>query len=167
MRDSSEGFLDLDLGRQAKLPKELQPGANANVPPPSPRAWGAQRKFDLLCIKKAGPDGKLNYVLSGIDLQLWEIDRYDAKKISEFIKRGELPKGRRLDGELLLHRDAKVGDVPAKKSSFLYVTREQGMGLITITDFVTQAKDITGMFGAPAGVGFYRGVRFDYLPIAR
>jgi hypothetical protein len=45
------------------------------------------------------------------------------------------------------------------------MTREGSWGLIRVTDRVTEARDITGQIGAPQGVGFHKGVRFDHEQI--
>ena len=37
--------------------------------------------------------------------------------------------------------------------------------MIEVTDRITQKKDITGMLRAPAGVGFYKGVKFNHTDI--
>jgi hypothetical protein len=39
------------------------------------------------------------------------------------------------------------------------------MGVIEVTDRVTRVADLTGMAGAPAGVGFHKGVRFNLTTI--
>lgn len=93
-------------------------------------------------------------------MQVWEIKRSDAKKLATFLAKGTLPTGRKLDGDLLLHQNAQGELESAKRSCFLYMTRQQGLGVIEIDDFVTTARDITGMFNVPKGVGFNRGVRF-------
>ena len=84
------------------------------------------------------------------------------------MKKGQIPEGRKLDQPALLHFDQKSSKYVAQTDvSFLYLTTDHGLGIITITDFVTEARDITGMAGAPKGVGFHRGVRFDVTAIAR
>ena len=113
-------------------------------------------------------DGKITYTLIGIGLQLWEIDPFDAENIAKRVAEGKLPEGREVK-DALLHYDARTDQyVPKRGSSFVYVTREHGLGVITITDFVTQVRDLTGSpLSPPQGVGFHRGVRFNYKSIVR
>ena len=130
--------------------------------------WASDHGVDLMCVAQPLDDGTVQYVLKGVGLQLWEIDPLDARNIERRLKEGKLPEGRRLDQPALLHFDAKSGKYVAQTGcSFLYLTKDESLGLITITDFITEARDITGMAGAPKGVGFYRGVMFDLEAIAR
>ena len=160
-------FLDLDLGRSPSWPKQLLPNDRSLKTISEARKWATDRRLDLMCVNISKDEARPNYVLSGVDLQLWEVDPRDVKKISEFLKRGELPARRQLTSNHLLHLNEQGDHVSTKQSCFLYVTREQGLGFIRITDFVLEARDISGSFSVPEGVGFYRGVRFDWMPIAR
>ena len=55
-----------------------------------------------------------------------------AKNIAKRIAKGELPEGREVQGMQLVHYDPKSKrHIPTRGSSFLYVTREQGLGVIT------------------------------------
>lgn len=160
-------FFDLDAGQGKKWPHDELPAADSSEPVVSKaQEWAASHNVDLLCTPLK--DDPKSYVLLGIDLQLWEIDPFDAKNIEQFLVQGELPKGEPLKQPYLLHFDpASKTSKPKIGSSFLYVTREHGLGIITVTDMVTKAEDITGRLGAPKGVGFHRGVRFNYHSIAR
>lgn len=159
-------FLDLDTGSGPSWPAQI-PNDSSPETVDAAKKWAATKGVDLICTAIPNPDGKPTYMLVGIGLKLWEIDPFDAKNIEKRVGVGKLPDGRPLAGKLL-HFDAKSEKhVSQIGSSFLYVTREEGLGIITITDFVTEARDITGAFFAPRGVGFYRGVRFDHQPIAR
>ena len=100
-------------------------------------------------------------------MQVWEIDRIDGKRLVAILKKGTLPSGRKLSQDLLLHQNAQGELESARRSCFLYLTRQQGLGVIQIDDFVTVARDVTGMFQSPEGVGFNRGVRFTIYQIAR
>lgn len=165
---SADFFMDLDSQQDARWPPELIAKDDSQATIQAARNWASKRGFDLMCVAAPQKDETTSYLLVGIDLELWEIDNFDAKNIGDLIEAGKLPAGRKLESAFLLHRDEKSQrDTSALKSSFLYLTKDQGLGVITLTDFVTEAKDITGMFSVPKGVGFYRGVRFDTRPIAR
>lgn len=160
-------FLDLDTGKDLKWPKEKLPTLDASEQVVKQTLeWAATNGVDLLCTTLE--EGTKNYALLSVNMQLWEIDSFEFKNIEEFLKKGELPKGKPIQQPFLLPVGQAADDASTKiGSSFLYVTRDQGLGVITITDIVTQAKDITGMMGAPKGVGFYRGVKVHYRSIAR
>jgi len=161
---SANFFLDLDTGKSLKWPKEKLPTSDASEQIVKQASqWAAANGADLLCTTLE--EGTKNYALLGVNMQLWEIDSFDYQSIQKMLAKGELPKGKPMKQPLLLplgadEASSKIG------SSFLYVTRDEGLGVITITDIVTQAKDIRGMF-VPKGVGFYRGVKISYWPIAR
>ena len=160
-------FLDLDLGSRPRWPKFLHRDDSSPETIAAARQWAMKRGLDLMCVMTPGNDGQPGYSLSGIDLQLWEIKRSDRKNLVKLVGQGKLPAGRRLDTNRLLHLDAN-GELQSEiDSSFLYVTREQGIGVIMITDFITEARDITGMINVPQGVGFYRGVEVETTDIAR
>ena len=56
--------------------------------------------------------------------------------------------------------------VPDANGAFLIETREGGWGLLTVTDRVTEVRDLTGAAGdPPRGVGFFKGVRFNWKAI--
>ena len=161
---SANFFLDLDTGKSLKWPKEKLPTSDASEQIVKQASqWAAANGADLLCTTLE--EGTKNYALLGVNMQLWEIDSFDYQSIQKMLAKGELPKGKPMKQPFLLplgadEASSKIG------SSFLYVTRDEGLGVITITDIVTQAKDIRGMF-VPKGVGFYRGVKISYWPIAR
>ncbi len=161
-------FLDLDTGRTIAWPKSLAQGDSSPSAIKQVTDWAAKEGADLICLGYDEESKQSPFVLRGIGMQLWEIDPLDAGNIGKRVEQGELPQGEKIDDGLLMHFDAKTNQrFPKVGSSFLYLSREDGLGVITITDFVTQARDITGMFLAPKGVGFHRGVRFDWKTIAR
>ncbi len=167
--DKGANFLmDLDTGQYTHWPKEMTADDDSPANIDAVRSFAAKKGFDLMCVAKGNDDGVVDYTLVGVDLDLWEIDFNDAKKIEDFLKSGQLPEGRKLETQALLHggSEGKV-DASSLGSSFLYVTKDQGLGLITLTDFVVTARDITGIAGAPRGVGFHRGIKFNYQQIAR
>ena len=166
---SAAFFLDLDMGKTfLKWPKEKLPTLDASEQVVKQASeWAAANGADLLCTTLE--EGTKNYALLGVNMQLWEIDSLDAKNIEEFVKKGELPKGKPLKQPLLLPL-GQGPDAAATKigSSFLYVTRDQGLGVITIMDIVTEAEDtIFAGVSAPKGVGFWHGVKIHYQAIAR
>lgn len=166
---NSNFFLDLDTGGSLGWPANLPHNDTSAKVITAAKEWAATKGVDLMCVPSLTADGKVVHTLVGIGLQLWEIDPFEAKNIANRVAKGQLPEGRRVE-DALLHYDPKTKRHFAKRgSSFLYVTREQGLGVITITDFVTKVQDLTGAAAGdpPRGVGFNRGVRFDYRTIAR
>ena len=165
---SATFFLDLDMGKGLTWPKEKLPTLDASEQVVKQASeWAAANGADLLCTTLE--EGTKNYALLGVNMQLWEIDSLDAKNIEEFLKKGELPKGKPMKQPLLLPL-GQGPDAAATKigSSFLYVTRDQGLGVITIMDIVTEAEDtIFAGVSAPKGVGFWHGVKIHYQAIAR
>ncbi len=166
--NEADFFKDLDTGKEPHWPKHL-PARNGSPDIVKAAAeWAAEQGLDLMCIAMKDDRGNVQYVLQGIGLQLWEIDPLDAKNIEKRVATGKLPEGRKLTSSAILHFDSKSQtEVAQRGTSFLYVTRDEGLGLITITDFVTEARDITGQMMTQQGVGFHRGVRFDIQTIAR
>lgn len=167
--DNGTFFLDLDVGGRMGWPKELDKRDGSPESIASAEAWAKKSGVDLMCQMMQTDDDKVTYVLAGIGMQLWEIDPFDAKNIDDFLKRAELPKTQPIDGKFLLHRDPESGELsPTRNSSFLYLTSDQGLGIITVTDFVTEKRNMAGAYAAPPqGVGRNRGVRFRYHAIAR
>ncbi len=167
--DKKANFLmDLDTGQYTDWPEALPADDDSAETIEATHGFAAARGFDLMCVAEKNSDGSAEYTLVGIDLELWEIDRHEANKIEDYIASGKLPEGRKLNGQRLLHRDPSSTDEASEVDScFLYVTKDQGIGLIVLTDFVTAARDITGQPAVPKGVGFHRGVKIDYVQIAR
>lgn len=100
-------------------------------------------------------------------MKAWEIGPRELRRFDRLIASRTLPKGHDA-GELLMHYDDETKRLmPDANGAFVYVTREGSMGLIEITDRVTQTADFTGMVAgnAPAGVGFKTGVRFNWKSI--
>jgi hypothetical protein len=128
--------------------------------------WAAAHGADLMCVTHRGPDGTETFVLRSFGLKAWEISPRDLRKFDRLVAAGTLPEGHGA-GELLMHYDdAPERAVPDANAAFVYVTREGCMGLIEITDRVTQTANLSGMPGSPpAGVGFHKGVRFNLRPI--
>lgn len=161
-------FKDLDTGNKPRWPKDLPANDESPETVAAVRKWAADHGIDLMCVTGTDDDGNVTYTLHGIDLQLWEIDPLDAENIDKRIASGTLPAGRKLDTAALLHFDRKSGTlVNQHGTSFLYVTRDEGLGLITITDYVVAARDVTGQLMTEPGIGFHRGVRFNLNTIAR
>jgi beta-lactamase regulating signal transducer with metallopeptidase domain len=160
--ESGTQFLDLDTGLEPKWPdtirKDEQSANQGEL-----ALWAAQQGVDLMCVTYRTGDQSF-YALRSFNMRLQEISLRDAKNIGTFLQKGTLPTGEPA-GELLLHQDKQTGRYVADNAAFLYLTREGGLGLIELTDQVTEARDITGMLGAPNGVGFHKGVRFNYKPI--
>ena len=165
---SAHYLMDLDTGQDASLPKELQAKDGSPESVEAVRKYAAENGFDLMCVSEINAAGVADYTLVGVDLELWEIDPNDAKALEELVSKGKLPEGRKLKDQRLLHRQPdSQADTSAIGSSFLFVTKDQGLGVIMLTDFVVTAQDVTGLAVAPRGVGFHRGVQITYQQIAR
>jgi hypothetical protein len=158
-------FIDLDTGYQpgwpAGIPRtESAAGGVERLP-----AWAAENGVDLMCVTYEKPDGSTTYVLRGFDLQVREISARELNRIDSLVGEGTLPEGRPA-GELLLHHDPETGENVAENCAFLYTTREGSMGVIEVTDRVTRTANLSGPTGsAPAGVGFFKGVKFNLTTI--
>ncbi|MFO0977806.1 MAG: M56 family metallopeptidase [Planctomycetaceae bacterium] len=161
-------FMNLDTRRDWRWPAELTNKADTPEASKAATDWARRNGADLYCAARPDADGNLQYVLVGVDTQFWEIDQLSASNLEKRLKQGSLPTGRKLEQPELLHFDPVTGKhSPEIGSSFLYLTKDEGLGVITITDFVVEARDITGQAGTPPGVGFHRGVRFNLTHIAR
>ena len=160
--ESGRKFLDLDTGLDPNwpdsIPKDQQSTTQGEL-----ALWAAQQGVDLMCVTYRAGDQSI-YTLRSFNMRLQEISLRDAKNIGTFLQRGTLPVGEPA-GELLLHRDKQTDRYVAGNAAFLYVTREGGLGLIELTDQVTEARDVTGMITTQKGVGFHKGVKFNYTPI--
>ncbi len=162
-------FIDLDTRRYAGWPKSLPAQDDSEQSVQAAREFASKRGYDLMCLAQTNAKGAVAYALVGIEMQLWEIDWYEAKKLGDFVKMGKLPLGRRLDTDFIFHRDAESKrDVSAINSSFLYLTKDQGLGVIDLTDFVTDVQNTAGSFLRPSkGVGPHFGVRLNHRAVAR
>jgi hypothetical protein len=128
-------------------------------------AWADENGIDVMCIRRL--EGEVEtFVLRTFDAHAREIDRRDARNLDRLLTAGELPRGLPTD-EVLMHYDPESQQhVPDANGAFLIETREGGWGLLTVTDRVTQVQNLEGLAGdPPQGVGFYKGVRFDWKAI--
>lgn len=161
-------FFDLDTGRRFKWPKELPPD-DSDETIELGKKWATDKGADLMCVHRVDENGKGYYVLIGLNLQLWEISSLDAENFKKRIAAGELPDGRKA-GDVLLRLDPKTKKhIPRSRTSFVYVTKGDSLGMISTTDIITQVRNLTGTPAGmePGGVGFHRGVKFNYFPVAR
>lgn len=168
-KDGGTYFIDLDVGHRYGWPKELPKGDVSSETIRKIDDWAAARGVDLMCHVIPTGEGNASYVLVGVNTKFWEIEPFDAKNIGSFLTKGELPKRRPVEGRMLLHHDPKGGAfLPARNSSFLYLTGDQALGIIKVTDFVREKQKMVGAVILPdQGVGRNRGVRFDYHGISR
>jgi beta-lactamase regulating signal transducer with metallopeptidase domain len=164
--EEGQHFLDLDTGACPRWPANL-PRDEARIDQKQLALWAAASGADLMCVTHRAPDGKQTFVLRSFGLKAWELGPRDLRNINKLVASGTLPKGH-VAGELLMHFDEQSNrSVPDANAAFIYVTREGSMGLIEITDRVTQKADLTGTMGdPPTGVGFQTGVRFNFKSIA-
>ncbi|AMV18287.1 M56 family metallopeptidase [Planctomyces sp. SH-PL14] len=157
-------FYDLDTGYHRRWPAEF-PAAEAALDSRQLADWAAENGIDLMCVTHRAADGTETFVLRGLGMTVQEITSRDARNLERSVAAGALPKGRPVE-ELLMHYDESAKRlVPNADGAFLFTTREGSVGLIQTTDRVTKTADLTGSFGAPAGVGFHKGVRFDLKAI--
>jgi hypothetical protein len=158
-------FLDLDTGFRPRWPDHLRRD-EARLDEERLAAWAAENGVDLMCLTHRTLDGTMTFVLRGFDLRLTEIGAREVRNLDRLLAAGTPPEGRRA-GDLLMHFDADAQQyVPDANAAFLYTTREGNHGLIEITDRVTRTADLTGGFSdPPRGVGFRKGVRFDWKAI--
>jgi len=165
--DRGDFFLDLDTGRRLGWPQGLPREDSSAETVQAAKESAAKRQADLMCVAMPDLNGKLTYTLTGIGLKLWEIKPSDAQDIRKRIADGKLPEGREVK-DVLWHYDTETNRlVPNRGGSFLYLTREQGLGVINITGLVTEVGN-PGGYGPPLrGVGYNHGVRFNHQYIAR
>ncbi len=162
----TEYFYDLDTGARPAWPKDI-PRDEARFDLKQIAAWAERSGVDLMCVTHRAPDGTNTFVLRSFGMKAWEIGPRELRRFDRLIASRTLPKGHDA-GELLMHYDDETKRLmPDANGAFVYVTREGSMGLIEITDRVTQTADFTGMVAgnAPAGVGFKTGVRFNWKSI--
>ena len=158
-------FLDLDTGYQPFWPDRFPQDAS-QLDFDKLSAWARGEGVDLMCLVERQPDGSDAYVLRGIDLKAAEIGPREVRNLKKSLDEGKLPAGTPTV-DLLIHVDPDRGvPVADANAAFLYTTREGGRGLIETTDRVTRGPNVGAFMAAPRGVGFHKGVRFNWTPIA-
>ncbi len=130
----SQGFLDLDSGRQPNPPSELIKNSSGNEPSKELLAWAEREGVDLVTItvKPSGSD-KSYYAFKPLDMKVWRIenDRYEHLQ-------QELSKGKKIElpapwQGLLATVDEKTGKYGDKlTASFLFITKEGTCGAIQL-----------------------------------
>ena len=150
----SQGFWDLDSGRQPNPPPELLKNSPAGEPSKPLLAWAEREGVDLvtLKIKPSGSD-KSYCVFKPLGMKVWRIgnDRYDHLQ-------EELSKAQKFDlptpwEGLLTTVDEKTGKYDDKlTASFLFITKEGTCGTIQLK------APLNG--GAYSGGGLH--IRFIY-----
>ncbi len=159
-------FFDLDTGYRPNWPAQF-PRDEASLDAKQMADWASRSGVDLMCVTHRAPDGTETFVLRALGMQVREIDPRDVRNLERLIADGTLPEGRPVD-ELLMHYDIRSRQlVPDANAAFLFVTREGNMGLIETTDRVTRTANLSGIAaGSPmSGVGFHKGVRFNWKSI--
>ena len=157
-------FLDLDTGFRPKL--------DIAIPNTSDRQaqlseWTAGNGADLMCEEIITKDGTVSYVLRGFGLRLWRIKQRDVENLEKRLRTGNAELSP-FEGDLLTAVDPVTKKpLPNQNASFVFETRQGGLGVIQITDRITKVQDLTGQpagFG-PKGVGFFKGVKFNFRSI--
>lgn len=158
-------FYDLDTGYAPKWPSEI-PRDKAALDPTLLDRWAKERGIDLMCVTHRAADGTETFVLRTVGMTVQEISERDRRNLAKTLASGMLPEGRPV-GELLMHFDeASQQLLPNANGTFLFVTSEGNRGYIETTDRITQTANLTGLAGgAPAGVGFHKGVQFNLRQI--
>jgi hypothetical protein len=159
--------IDLDTGYRPTWPAHI-PRDEAQIDFAELATWARDSGADLMCVSTTDADGAEVFALRGIDLKVVELTDREHRDLEASLAAGNPPTGRPV-GELLIHVDAATGEATANiNASFLYTTREGTHGVIETTDRVVRTADLTGMpsGAATAGVGFRRGVKFDWKPLA-
>jgi beta-lactamase regulating signal transducer with metallopeptidase domain len=164
-QDDAQYFLDLDTGYQPGWPAQIGKD-ESQLDKKQLAEWAAENGVDLMCVTHRSADGTPTFVLRAFDMEVWEISQRDLRNIDKLIAGGTLPKGRAVN-DFLMHYDSDTQQfVPDANAAFVFVTREGNMGLIETTDRVTRTANLTGAFGdPPPGVGFFKGVRFNWKAI--
>jgi beta-lactamase regulating signal transducer with metallopeptidase domain/5-hydroxyisourate hydrolase-like protein (transthyretin family) len=157
-------FFDLDTGFEPKWPEHI-PRDEAHIDWKQLSAWAEKTGVDLMCVTRELPNGTETYVLRTFGVTSREISPRELRNIDRLVAAGTLPKGRPVD-ELLQHYDDESRQlVLDANGAFLVTTREGSWHLIEVTDRVTRTANLTGLPSAPAGVGFHKGVRFNWKGI--
>jgi beta-lactamase regulating signal transducer with metallopeptidase domain/5-hydroxyisourate hydrolase-like protein (transthyretin family) len=158
-------FYDLDTGFQPKWPAKI-PKDESRFDGQQLADWAVENGVDLMCITHRAEDGTETFVLRSFGMKVWEISSRDLRNLDKLLAAGKLPDGREV-GELLMHYDPETQQLaPDADAAFLFVTRDGSLGLIETTDRVTQTANLNGLAGgAPRGVGFFKGVRFNLKSI--
>lgn len=159
-------FYDLDTGYRPKWPDHIARD-EAHIDWKLLEAWAKQTGVDLMCVTRDLPNGAETYALRTFGTTSREIGPRDFRNIDRLVATGTLPEGRPV-GELLQHYDAESQElVLDANGAFIVTTREGSLFLIEITDRVTRTANLTGQPAGrgPAGVGFYKGVRFNLKSI--
>ena len=160
----ADHFCDLDTGYEPKWPAHI-PRDESKLDEKELAAWAEKSGVDLMCLTRRGPDGTETFVLRSFGMKVWEIGPRDLRNIDKIVATGTLPEGREV-GDLLIHFDAVTQRFdPDADAVFLYITREGNRGIIETTDRITKTANLNGMLGAPKGVGFYKGVKFNLKAI--
>lgn len=159
-------FCDLDTGYQPKWPTDF-PRDESKLDPHQLDKWADANGVDLMCVKYKAPNGSESFVLKSFGMKAWEITPRDLRNIDRLVAAGKLPQGHEMDG-LLMHYDegTKTHD-PGVNAAFIYITKEGSIGVIEVTDRITQTADLTGRpaGAAPTGVGFFKGVKYNLKSI--
>jgi beta-lactamase regulating signal transducer with metallopeptidase domain len=159
-------FFDLDTGFEPKWPEHIARD-EAHIDWKQLSAWAEKTGVDLMCVTRELPNGAETYVLRTFGATSREISPRELRNIDRLAAAGTLPKGRPVD-ELLLHYDDETRqNVLDANGAFIVTTREGSWHLIEVTDRVTRTADLTGRpaGNAPGGVGFHKGVRFNWKGI--
>jgi hypothetical protein len=161
-------FIDLDTGRECSLPGHLRSAAGQPERLDDILAWAAGEGFDLMGTEYTPPGGEPHYVLRGLGLALWRIDKDRWETLDKELSDPKpLKMGTRTDGLLARFAVASGQYVPEEQATFLFQTREGSYGAIFVGVEVCDDSLQPGGFSAIKDEelnpkGFYKGRRFTY-----
>ena len=156
-------YVDLDTGYEPKWPADF-PRDESRVDQKQLAKWALENGVDLTCVSRRAPDGTQACVLEAFNMQVWEITPRDVRYLNRSLAAGALPTGRaiadkpnsgREAGDLLMHYDAKSGNlIPGASAVFLFKTHEGNIGLIEVPDQVAKAATLPIAGRRPKQLGF-------------
>jgi hypothetical protein len=161
-------FIDLDTGRESRLPEQLRTAAGQPERLDDILAWAAGDGFDLMGTEYQLPgQEKSHYVLRGLGLSIWQIKTERWKSLeAELRENRPFDMGTRTDGLLARYDATRKQYVPEETGAFLFQTREGGYGAIFVGIEVHDNSLKPGGFSSGDfeldPVAFYKGRRFAY-----
>ncbi len=133
-------LLALGLNRTLDLPPALADTNTGPVSLETVSAWAARAGADLAGTLYGDPQsGKVYYCLRPIGLQAWEVPNRHWTNIEQELQRDALPPLEAPAGDLLMHFNAaKQCYEPARRATFLFITRDGMQGILRVMAQVTR-----------------------------